>query len=277
MTLIAVTGATGRLGSRVARRLADRGSPQRLVVRDRNRAPQLPGALVVQAAYGDGEAARQALDGASTLLMVSAAESVDRVAEHCAFVDAVADAGVGHIVYTSFVGAAPTATYTLARDHWTTEEYIRRSGVAYTFLRDNLYQDVLPAFAGEAGVIRGPAGHGRVAAVAEDDIADAAAAILLSPDDHAGRTYNLTGPQALDFDEIAAILTRATGREISYLPETIEEAYASRASYGAELWRVDAWVSTYTAIAAGELALVTQDIPNLTGHPATPLEDYLSR
>ena len=94
--------------------------------------------------------------------MVSAAESADRLDQHRTFIDAAAEAGVRHIVYTSFLGAAPDATFTLARDHWVTEEHIRASGLAFTFLRDSFYLDFLPALAGEDGVIRGPAGDGLV-------------------------------------------------------------------------------------------------------------------
>ena len=100
--------------------------------------------------------------------MVSASESADRVAQHVAFIDAAARAGVGHVVYISFFGAAPDATFTLARDHYATEEHLRASGMDFTFLRDNLYADFLPALVGDDGVIRGPAGRGRVAAVAQD-------------------------------------------------------------------------------------------------------------
>ncbi|WP_165984115.1 hypothetical protein [Streptomyces sp. YIM 98790] len=87
--------------------------------------------------------------------------------------------------------------------------------------------------------------------------------------------YGLTGPQALTFHEIAAVLTAVTGRNVTYHAEGLEEAYASRARYGAERWQLDAWVSTYTAIAAGELAGVTDAVPRLTGHPATPLADVI--
>ena len=275
MNPIVVTGATGNLGGRVARRLADAGIAQRLVVRDPARAPRLPGAEVAVAGYADPEAVRRALDGAATVLMVSASESPDRVDKHRAFVDAAAAAGVGHLVYTSFVGAAPDAVFTLARDHAATEEHIGAAGPAYTFLRDNLYADFLPFLVGEDGVLRGPAGEGRAAVVAQDDIADAAVAVLRDPAAHAGRTYDLTGPQALTFAEIAAVLTRHTGRPVRYHPETIDEAYASRASYGAPPWQVDAWVSTYTAVAAGELAAVSPDVERLTGHPATTLAGVL--
>lgn len=276
---IAVTGATGQLGGRVARRLAAAGVPQRLLVRDPERAPRLPGADVVRAPFGDGAAVRQALAGLNggldTVLMVSASETADRVDQHRTFIDAAAAAGVGHLVYVSFYGAAPDATFTLARDHWATEQHIRASGVPFTSLRDNLYADFLPQMVGADGVIRGPAGDGRAAVVAQDDIADAVVAVLRDPGAHAGRVYELTGPQALTLAEVAAVITTVTGRPVSYVPETIEEAYASRASYGAPDWQLDAWVSTYTAIADGSLGTVTTAISELTGHPATQLEQVL--
>ncbi|MFF5499185.1 SDR family oxidoreductase [Streptomyces aquilus] len=272
---LVVTGATGRLGGRVARRLAEQGVHQRLLVRSPDRAPALPDATAVRAEYADRDAVVRGLAGASTVFMVSASESADRLAEHRTFVDAAVAAGVRHLVYVSFFGAAPDATFTLARDHFHTEEHIRATGLAYTFLRDSLYADFVPALVGEDGVIRGPAGEGRAAFVAQDDIAEAAAAVLARPDDHAGAVYDLTGPQALSLAEAAAILTEVRGRTVTYHPETVEEAYASRASYGAPPWQVDAWVSTYTAIAAGELAGVGDAVPRLTGRPATPLADVV--
>ena len=276
MGLIVVTGASGRLGGRIARRLAAEGLSLRLVVRDPSRAPDLPGASVAVAEYGDRDAVRRALDGAETVLMVSASESADRVDRHRAFIDAAADAGAGHLVYTSFVEAAPDAVFTLARDHWATEQHLRASGLTWTFLRDNLYADFLPQMVGEDGVIRGPAGDGRVAVVAQDDIVDAAVAVLRDPAPHAGRTYDLTGPEALSFAEMAEIITAQTGRAVRYHDETLEEAYASRSHYGAPDWQVDAWVSTYTAVASGEVSAVSPDVPRLTGRPATSLAELLA-
>lgn len=272
---IAVTGATGRLGGRIARRLAAAGVAQRLLARDPNRAPELPRSSAARAEFSDTEAVRAALDGVPTVLMVSASETPDRVARHLSFIEAAVAAGIEHLVYISFYGAAPDCTFTLGRDHFATEQHIRASGLRFTFLRDNLYADFMTALVGDDGIIRGPAGTGQVAAVAQDDIADAAAAVLLDPDSHAGATYSLTGPQALTLDEVAAILTRELHRPVRYQRETIEEAYASRAHYGAPPWQVDAWVSTYTAIAVGELANVTDHIPTLTGHAATSLASLL--
>ncbi|SLK15870.1 SDR family oxidoreductase [Arthrobacter sp. P2b] len=274
---LAVTGSTGGLGGMVARQLAAAGSAQRLLVRDAGRAPQLDNATSVVCSYSDSDAARRALDGAKVLFMVSAAETEDRVQQHAAFVDAAAAAGVEHVVYTSLYGAAPDATFTLARDHYATEEHIRTSGMKYTFLRDNFYLDFLPRLAGEDGVIRGPAGEGAFAGVAREDIARCALAVLRDPAIHQGKTYNLTGPEELTLARAAEVITEGTGRTVSFQPETVDEAYASRAPYGVPQWQLDAWVSTYTAMAAGEMAGVSPDVHGLTGQDPISLAEFLTR
>lgn len=247
------------------------------MVRDPTRAPALPESHAATADYGDGSAVRTVLAGIDTVFMVSAAETPQRIQQHVTFIDAAVEAGVRRIVYVSFFGASPTATFTLARDHWATEEHLRSAGVAYTILRDNIYADFTPHFIGTDGNIRGPAGDGLVAVVGQTDIADVAAVVLSDDGAYDGRTLNLTGPEALTMYQIAAILSDHLGRTVSYIPETIDEAYASRAVYGAPPWQVDAWVSTYTAIAAGELAGTSEDIPEVTGRPAIPLADVLNR
>jgi NAD(P)H dehydrogenase (quinone) len=275
---VVVTGVTGGLGGRVARRLAERGVGQRLVARDPGRAPELAGAEVAAGSYDDRDSLRRAFDGAGTLFMVSASEDPDRLRLHANVVGAAADAGVERIVYTSFFGAAADCSFTFGRDHWHTEELIKGSGLRFTMLRDNLYLDFLPLMVGADGVIRGPAGDGRVAAVARDDIADVAAAVLLEGDyRHDGRSYDLTGPEALTMAEAAQRLSELAGRTVTYHPETLEEAYASRASYGAPDWEVDGWVTTYVAIANGELEAVSGDVAAVAGHPPMALDDFLRR
>ncbi|RFA20630.1 SDR family oxidoreductase [Subtercola boreus] len=275
---IGVTGATGHIGGGVASRLDARGRGFRMIVRDATRAPSFDSLDVTVSVteYRDPHDARAALEGVDVLFMVSAAESDDRVAEHVQFVQSAVEAGVGHIVYTSFVGAGPDAAFTLARDHGETERAIRASGVDYTFLRDNFYLDLLPHWADENGVIRGPAGDGRMAAVARDDVADVAALVLLEPGEHRGAVYEITGAETLTFTDVARRASAATGRPLTFVNETVDEAYASRAHYGAPAFMVDAWVSTYTGVRDGELERVTEDVERLTGRAPRTLEDVLA-
>jgi NAD(P)H dehydrogenase (quinone) len=275
-SLIAVTGSTGALGGRVAARLAAAGVRQRLVVRDPSRAPDLPDTEIAQATYDDPDALREAFAGADAVFLVSAAEHAERVRQHLTAVDAVADAGVERVVYTSFLGASPNSTFTLARHHWATEERLREHDLAYTALRDSMYLDFLPFMAGAEGVIRGPAADGRVAMVARDDIADVAVAVLLG-DGHERATYDVTGVEPKTLAEWAAELTETSGRPVRFEDETVEQAYASRASYGAPDFEVEGWVTSYQAIAAGELAAVSDTVERLAGHPPTTLRDLLAR
>jgi len=275
MTTLAITGATGHVGGRAAALLGSRVT--RLLVRDPARAPRIDGdPEIARVDYDDREGALAALSGIDVLLMVSGAESEHRRAQHRRFITAAADAGVRHIVYTSFDGAAPNAVFTLGRDHWDAEQAIRQSGMAFTFLRDSFYSDFFPVFADEEGVIRGPAGEGRVAAVARADVGDVAAAVLADPAAHESAAYTVTGPEAISFAEAAERMTAALGRPFRYEAQTLTEAYESRRALSSEQWQLDAWVSTYTAIADGGLDRVTDDVERLTGHPARTLEEALA-
>ena len=265
--MIAVTGASGFVGGHTAQLLADRGAPLRLIVRDAARAPSLDADVRVASAYGAADEMRAALEGADTLFLVPAEESDDRVEQHKTAVDAAAAAGVRRIVYLSFVDASPDATFTLVRHHWATEEHIRASGLTWTFPRMNLYLDFLPNMAID-GEIAGPAGDGRAAVVARADVA-AAVAALLTGEGHDGKTYDLTGREALSMAELAALLGAR------YRDETLEEAWASRAQYGAPDWQVEAWISTYQAIATGELERVSDDVRRLTGRDPITLAEFL--
>ena len=272
--MIAVTGASGGIGGRVARALAAGGAPLRLVVRDASRAPALEAEVAV-AEYRDGASMRAAFEGAETVFLVSAAESVDRRREHLSAVDAAAAAGARRIVYLSFMGAAPDSVFTLARDHAATEERIRSAGLAHTFLRSCMYAEYVPVFASPEGVIRGPAGDGRAAFAGRDDIADVAAAVLAAPEAHEGRTYDVTGPEALSLDEAAAIVSEAVGREVVYERETLEQARESRRPSGAPDWEIEGWVTSYAAIAEGVLEPVSDTVERIAGHPPRSLADVL--
>lgn len=273
---LAVTGSTGALGSRVAARLAGLGLGQRLIVREPAKAPVHEGVeIAVASAYGAAGEMRAALEGIETLYMVSGREAPERVGEHRIAIDAAKDAGVERIVYVSFLGADPEATFTFARDHWATEEAIRASGLAFTFLRSSLYLDFLPVFVGPDRVIRGPGGEGRFAPVARDDLADAAVAVLTAGGAHDGRAYELTGPQSMTLAEAAARLTALTGQEHRYEPQTVEQAWAGRRELGLPEPLIEGMISSYLAIADGSLEVTTDAVAELAGHPPLNLEQCL--
>ena len=268
--LIGVTGATGIVGGRVVRAAA--------------RVPRLAGAEGgVAADYGAGDEMRRALEGVETLFLVPGREAPDRVRQHTTAVDAAVAAGVRRIVYLSFLAASPTATFTLARQHWATEQHIRTSGVAsFTFLRMSLYLDFIPSMVSPEGVIVGPAGGGRVGALLRSDVAAAAVAVLTgvgegaASSSHDGRTYDLTGREAFTLTEAAAEMSRLTGKRVAFRNESREEAYASRAGYGAPDWEVEGWVTSYEAIASGEMAPVTDTVRRLTGQEPATLSEYVA-
>jgi NAD(P)H dehydrogenase (quinone) len=272
-TPIGVTGTTGQLGGRVATRLAALRQPQRLLVRDLARAPRLPGAKAVQASYEDGPSMRAALSGIQTLFLVSGWGST-RLEQHYSAIDAAIAAGVERIVYTSFLSAAPQATFTHAREHCLTEQRIRATGCHYTFLRPTFYLDRAPRWFSNEGIIRGPAGNGTITWVSRDDLADVAAAVLTTSG-HDGASYEITGSQALTLAQAAAEFSRATGLQTSYQPETLEEARASRMKFNPSEWELEAWVSTYVAIATGEMSVVSHTVEALTGHAPQTLADYV--
>lgn len=272
---IAVTGATGVVGGQVAARIAAAGLRQRLVVRDDTRAPRLAGAEIrVASNYGAFVEMRAAFEDVDTVLLISGAKSTDRVAQHKAAVDAAEAAGVRRLTYLSFVGAARDAIFDRAVEHWETEQHIRRTQLEWTFLRMNLFIDLLPTMVHPDGAIRGPAGTGRLAAVARSDVADAAAAVLLS-DEHLGRVYDLTGPESLSLGEAAERMARFTRTPIRFEDETDAEAFASRSGFGAPEWIVRGWISSYWSIRAGVLAEVSDAVRVLTGRDPITLEEYL--
>ena len=273
--MIGITGVTGQLGSYVADLVDKKGIASVHLARSPERAKVYASAEIRKMVYANTPEVVEALKGIDTLLMVSARENPERVKEHKEFLDAAKLAGVQHIVYTSFYGADEKATFTLSRDHAQTEAYIKELGFTYTFLRDNFYLDFLIDIALENGEIRGPAGSGLVSAVARKDTSKVAAEILLNPKEWENQALNLTGPEDLSMEEIVALLSKETGKDITYVDESVEEAYESRKKWPAQTWEYDAWVSTYTAIKAGEQAGVSTDIEKVLRHPASSLLDIL--
>lgn len=274
---IALTGVTGNLGKEVARRLSEAGIPARHLARSPERAESFPNAEIVKASYENSPQAQKALEGIDVLFMVSASEHPQRLQQHLDFIDAAKAAGVHHIVYTSFYNAREDATFTLARDHARTEDYMKEQGFTYTFLRDNFYLDFFVDLCLTYDEIRGPARNGQVSAVVRTDVAVVISQIMKEPAKWENQVLNMTGPENLSMQEIVDRVGRATGKTIRYIDETIEKAYESRKVWPAEQWEYDSWVSTYTAIAKGEQGGVSADIESVIGVAPTSLDTYLKQ
>lgn len=275
MAKIAVTGVTGNLGGMVSRLCKENGIKVRNLPRNKEKAEKMGFSDVFKSSYDKSEDTIKSLEGIDVLFMVSGSENPDRVQQHKDFIDSAKTAGVSHIVYLSFYNASKNSIFTLGRDHYATEEYIKENGFKYIFLRDNFYADFFVDMCREYGEIKGPAENGKVSAVVRSDVSEVAAKILENPEKWENQTLNMTGPEELTMEEITKLASKYLGKEIKYIPETVEDAYESRKIWKAEQWEYDSWVSTYTAIAEGEQAGVSNDIEKVLGRKATSLAEYL--
>ena len=275
MAKIAVTGVTGNLGGMVSRLCKENGIKVRNLARNKEKAEKMGFSDVFKSNYDKSEDTVKSLEGIDVLFMVSGSENPNRIQQHKDFIDAAKMAKVSHIIYLSFYNASKNSVFTLARDHFATEEYIKENGFKYTFLRDNFYADFFVNLCREYGEIKGPAGNGKVSVVVRSDVSEVVAKILENPEKWENQTLNMTGPEELTMNEIVKIVREHFGKEIKYTNETVEEAYESRKIWKAEQWEYDSWVSTYTAIAQGEQSGISCDIEKVLGRRATSLSEYL--
>ena len=277
MPKIAVTGVTGNLGGMVSRLCKKNGIEVRNLARNVEKAEKLGFSNVFKSNYDKSGDTVKSLEGIEVLFMVSGSENPNRVQQHKDFIDAAKIAGVSHIIYLSFYNASKNSIFTLGRDHYATEEYIKENGFKYTFLRDNFYADFFVDLCREYGEIKGPAGNGKVSAVVRSDVSEVAAKILENPGKWENQTLNMTGPEELSMAEIVKAVSEYFGKEIKYIEETVEEAYESRKIWKAEQWEYDSWVSTYTAISENEQSGISNDIEKVLGRKATSLVEYLKK
>jgi len=271
---IAVTGATGALGSRIAVEIAKRDAPQLLVSRNPANLAQLANAQRRgPAVYSDSEAMRRALQGATTLVLISGHPTGRRLEEHASVVEAAIAVGVQRVLYVSLLGAGPVATYRNARDHWLTEQFIAGTGVRHTVFRAGFYATTPAALADENLQISGPGGTGQAAFVTHGDIAAVVAAVALdSTTEHDGAILEVTGPELLTLEQAVGRISTATGRPYRYHGETLEEAFSRRWKQGIDGNQIEAWISWYQAIARGEVSALTDVVERFTGTAATPIE-----
>ena len=263
---IVVTGATGNTGRAVLETLTARGFPARAMVRrDADRDGLPAGAQVAVADFDDAASVAAALQGAARAYLVT--PSSERAAQQQRqFADLAAQAGVGHLVVLSQLGADATSSVRFLRWHAAVEEHVRDLGIGYTFLRPNLFFQGLLAFAGPIsaeGRFYAPIGDARVSAIDVRDIA-AVAVVTLTESGHEGAMYTLTGPAAITHRDIAAALTSALGRDISFVDVT-PEAFAASLSGILPPWQADGLLEDYAHYRRGEAAEVTPTVAEVTG------------
>ena len=270
--VILITGSSGRVARRTAELLAHDGHILRLMTRSPQRAPTLPGAETVRGDFSETATLKNAFEGVSTALVVSASgEPGERARLHRNAFEAAARAHVGHVVYLSLQGAAPESKYPFSRDHYLSEQYLLATSLQCTVLRNAFYIDMFLEKFDAGGVVRGPAQQGRGAFVSREDVARTAAAALRKAP--AG-IYDVTGPEALSVADVARRLSILVARPLRFEDEAGDVARERLSRLEPLAWRVDLSVGWFEAIAAGELQRTSDTVLRFTGTAPLTLEDY---
>ena len=296
MGKIVITGASGQYGRLATQGLIALGRAGDLILMSRTPEKLADmAALGCDVRYGDYDQPASmiaAMAGAEKLLLISGTRVGARVAQHQAAVDAAVIAGLGHVVYTSFIGIDDPANPAEVRhDHIETERLIRASGLAFTFLRDAHYADAMILMAGPGVMASGQwisnAGLGKEAMVWREDCAACAVAVLAG-EGHENRTYDITGPELQDFAEVTALMAELTGVPLEYVAVDDDAQYAMFDAMGiprrpvddqyvgAIPWNSDDMVTFGAAIRGGFLAICSNDVERLLGRPARSVRQMIA-
>jgi uncharacterized protein YbjT (DUF2867 family) len=266
--MILVCGGTGTVGSEVVRQLSDAGVRCRALVRDLGAAGWIryPGVEVAEGDFARPETLGAPLEGIDKVYLVSPSHP-----RHTEFesnvIEAAEHAGVGYIVKQSILGANPDSPVPFCQSNGEVERRLAASGVAHTVLRPNFFMQALVGFAKsirEQGVIAQPLEQARVSMVDVRDVA-AVAVVALTEEGHAGQTHVLTGPKAITLSEVAAELSEALGRRVTYLAISPEEGRQAMRQQGAPDWLVEAALALAASYVRGEGEMVTDEVGRLTG------------
>ena len=289
-----MTGASGRYGRLATEKLIGQGRARDLILITRTPARLADCAQAgCEVRYGDfdrPESLRAALRGADKLMLISGTRVGARVRQHRAAIDAAEAADVRHIIYTSFVSVEPANPAIVAIDHRETENLIRASGLAFTFLRDAHYADAMilnacPGFIA-SGVWLTSTQGGREAMVWREDCVNCAVAVL-TENGHENKTYPVTGPNRESFAEVAAMLAELTGRPIRLVETDDAGMYAHFDALGIPRepvddqtvsgipWNSDDMVSFERAIREGFLDVCTDDVQRVTGRLARSVRELI--
>jgi uncharacterized protein YbjT (DUF2867 family) len=265
---ILVTGATGTVGSHVARALAGRGVAVRAFVRDPNKAAAVLGTGIATAVgdFADRSSLDRALEGIDRLFLACGNEP-GQVDHECAAIDAAGEAGVKLVVKLSGPHADVDSPLIFGRWHGQIEAHLRASGLPSVLLHPSAFMTNVFAFADtitHTGMLFAPAGSARIAFIDPRDVA-AAAVTALVEDGHRGRAFRLTGPAAITYDQIAETLSAATGRTIRYVDVPDDAARQAMVDAGLPPMFADAVVAVFASHRAGAMEQVTTGVRTLTG------------
>lgn len=274
---IGVSGASGHLGRATVAELVQRPGGHEVVAISRT--PEAVSGPTERrfGDYNQPESLADAYAGLDRLLIIPTLEPGKRAAQNVAAIDAAVRAGVKHVVFLSAAGARQEEEPALGASYWRGEQRLIATAPAWTILRMNFYAESFVQQAQGAlaqGVLTGLA-ENRVAFVSRDDVAVAAAGILIG-EGHAGAIYNATGPQRLSGAERAAVIAEITGRPLAFLVITEEQLRAGLTHAGLPQEVVNIVISIQTSFAAGAFDIVTGDVERLGGRPPKPLRDVLA-
>lgn len=283
MSKILVTGVTGHLGKIVAGQLLKETAAENIValVRNKEKAEDIisKGIEVRIGDFDDIEALNEALKGIEKVLLISGSDPVNRLGQHKNVVDTAVKKGVKHIVYTSvsLKDFDSSANQFLMQSHFQTEDYIKQSGLTYTFFRNNLYMDVVPMYGGEQvfeNGITAPAGDGKTAFALRSDIGKALAKVLVQ-DGHENKIYDITGSQAYSFADVAQTLSELSGKNVVYNDLPLEVYTAQLRTFGVPEEFIGLMAAFATDIKNGQHEAVSSDLAQLLGHKPADLKQSL--
>lgn len=279
-----VTGASGHLGRRVLELLLE---AQAGTIIAATRTPEkladfaARGVIVRHADFEDPASLAEAFKGVNRLLLISTdAVGVPglRIMQHLNAVKAADEAGVSHVVYTSLMNPEPGTPVLLAPDHHATEQALAESRLGWTVLRESLYAENLIGVVAQAeqlGHVFSAAGDGKAAYITREDCARASAAAL-SAAFEGRRTLDITGPEALSQADVAALASKLTGKEITYVPLPQGVLIDNMLKAGLPQPIAELIASFDAAVAQGLLGTVSNTVEELTGQKPIRAADFLA-
>ncbi|MEA5460461.1 SDR family oxidoreductase [Arcicella sp. LKC2W] len=287
MNKILVTGVTGQLGKAVIDLLINKVSVSDIavLVRDASKVENLKaqGVEIRVGDFNDETSLVSGFKGIDKLYFVSSNDISNRLQQHQNVVNAAKTAGVKHVIYTSFQRkneSADSPIAAIAESHLKTEQWLKESGIAYTFLQNSIYTDIVPMFLGEQvlenGTIFFPAGDGKVSFALRQDMAEASVAILTT-EGHENKIYDFNSDQIITFQEIADILGEIAGKTIAYVSPTQEIYIETLSSAGVPMEYVGMFAGFAEAFKQNEFDKTSNTLETLTGKKPVAVADFLKQ